>query len=117
MLLLSWIASGGGRGIVALDLLNCTEVRSVPSPSRPSAKDDIGTVAAQAQANDQDNTDLGHLGDMNLVEALRPFQLLYSDGIESARERVRWASAIRSVFFHPCVCNHSRCFRRHWIIL
>ena len=104
MLLLSWIAPGGGRGIVTLDLLNCTEVRSVPSPTHPSARDDIGTIAAQAQTNDQDNPDLGHLGDMNLVEALCPFQLLYSDGVErlgaeSARERVRWVSAIWSVFF------------------
>ena len=104
MLLLSWIAPGGGRGIVTLDLLNCTEVRSVPSPTHPSAKDDIGTIAAQAQAHEQDDPDLGHLGDMNLVEALCPFQLLYSDGVErlaaeSARERVRWVSAIWSVFF------------------
>ena len=89
---------------MTLDLLNCTEVRSVPSPTHPSARDDIGTIAAQAQTNDQDNPDLGHLGDMNLVEALCPFQLLYSDGVErlgaeSARERVRWVSAIWSVFF------------------
>ena len=33
MLLLSWLAPGGGRGIVALDLLNCTSVQSTPSPT------------------------------------------------------------------------------------
>ena len=84
---------------MTLDLLNCTEVRSVPSPTHPSAKDDIGTIAAQAYADNQVDLDLGHLSDMNLVEALCPFQLLYSDGVErlgaeSARERVRWVSAI-----------------------
>lgn len=92
---------------MTLDLLNCTEVRSVPSPTHPTAKDDIGTIAAQAQADGQDDPDLGHLGDMNLAEALCPFQLLYSDGIErlgaeSARERVRWVSAVWLVlFFSP----------------
>ena len=113
MLLLSWIAPGGGRGIVTLDLLNCTEVRSVPSPTHPTARDDIGTIAAQAQVDGQDGPDLGHLGDMNLMETLCPFQLLYSDGIErlgaeSARERVRWVSAVWLVllsypFLHPGV--------------
>lgn len=76
----------------------------MPSPTHPTARDDIGTIAAQAQANDQDDPDLDHLGDMNLVEALCPFQLLYSDGVErlgaeSARERVRWVSAIWLVLF------------------
>ena len=49
MLLLSWTAQGGGRGIVTLDLLNCTEVRSVASPTHPGAQDDVGTIAAKAQ--------------------------------------------------------------------
>ncbi|KII91823.1 hypothetical protein PLICRDRAFT_38680 [Plicaturopsis crispa FD-325 SS-3] len=87
MVLLSWIAPGGGRGVVTLDLLNCTEVRSVPSPTHISARDDVGTVAAREQ-------DGG-----SLMELLCPFQLLYTDGVErlaaeSARERVRWVSAI-----------------------
>jgi hypothetical protein len=95
MLLLSWIATGGGRGIVTLDLLNCTEVRSVPSPTHPSARDDIGTIAARTQSENPG----GELGEMALMETLCPFQLLYSDGVErlgaeSARERVRWVSAI-----------------------
>jgi hypothetical protein len=84
MLVLSWIATGGGRGVVTLDLVNCTEVRSMPSPSHHSARDDIGTMAAIEDG---------------LVELLCPFQLLYEDGVEriaaeSARERVRWVSAI-----------------------
>jgi hypothetical protein len=91
MLLLSWIAPGGGRGIVTLDLLNCTEVRSVPSPTHLSAREDVGTIAAQAQSQEGDS--------QSLMELLCPFQLLYGDGVErlaaeSARERVRWVSAI-----------------------
>lgn len=91
MLLLSWIAPGGGRGIVTLDLLNCTEVRSVPSPTHSSAREDVGTIAALAQSDESDT--------QSLMELLCPFQLLYGDGVErlaaeSARERVRWVSAI-----------------------
>ncbi len=96
MLLLSWIAQGGGRGIVTLDLLNCTEVRSVASPTHPSAQDDVGTIAARAQTADAQAEGFGELG---LLETLCPFQLFYGDGVErlgaeSARERVRWVSAI-----------------------
>jgi hypothetical protein len=96
MLLLSWIAQGGGRGIVTLDLLNCTEVRSVASPTHPSAQDDVGTIAAKAQTANAQAEGFGELG---LMETLCPFQLFYSDGVErlgaeSARERVRWVSAI-----------------------
>lgn len=92
---MSWIAPGGGRGVVTLDLVNCNEVRSVPSPSHPSARDDIGTIAARLQMDQQP---VGE-GEWDLVEMLCPFQLLYTDGIErlgaeSARERVRWVSAI-----------------------
>ncbi|TFK53121.1 hypothetical protein OE88DRAFT_1807017 [Heliocybe sulcata] len=101
MLLLSWIATGGGRGVVTLDLLNCTEVRSVPTPMHPSAKDDVGTVAAKMQSEEanMNEGESGQIGETGLVETLCPFQLLYSDGIErlgaeSARERVRWVSAV-----------------------
>ena len=99
MLLLSWIAPGGGRGVVTLDLLNCTEVRSVPSPNHPSAKEDVGTVAARAQ--------IAEGSCPPLMELLCPFQLLYSDGVErlaaeSARERVRWVGAIWYVVFRFC---------------
>ena len=48
MLLLSWITQGGGRGIVTLDLLSCTEVRSVASLTHPSSQDVVGTIAAKA---------------------------------------------------------------------
>jgi len=50
------------------------------SPIHPTAKDDIGTIAVQA--NNQDDLDLGHLDTMNLVKVLCPFQLLYSDDAE-----------------------------------
>jgi hypothetical protein len=97
MILLSWIAPGGGRGIVTLDLLNCTEVRSVPSPTHPSAREDVGTLAAREQSELMDGE--------GLMEILCPFQLLYGDGVErlaaeSARERVRWVSAIWCVFIY-----------------
>ena len=97
MLLLSWIAPGGGRGVVTLDLLNCTEVRSVPSPNHPSAREDVGTIAARAQIAEGNCPPL--------MELLCPFQLLYSDGVErlaaeSARERVRWVGAIWYVMFY-----------------
>ncbi|KAF9643021.1 hypothetical protein BDM02DRAFT_1761164 [Thelephora ganbajun] len=124
MLLLSWIGPGSGRGIMTPDLLNCTGVCSVPSPTHPSAKNDICTIASQAQASDRDDPDLGQLGDMNLVEVLCLFQLLYSDGIkrpgaESARERVRWASAIRLVTqsHHPFASKNAHDVPgRYWII-
>ena len=94
-LLLTWLAPGGGRGVVTLDLVNCNEVRSVPSPSHISARDDIGTIAARLQM-DEGGRGAGHY---DLLEMLCPFQLLYSDGVErlgaeSARERVQWVGAI-----------------------
>ena len=94
MLLLSWIAPGGGRGIVTLDLLNCTEVRSAPSPTHREASDDVGTIAARDQSREAVQE-----GDAELVQILSPFHLLYADGVErlgaeSPRERVRWVNAI-----------------------
>ena len=115
---LSWIAPGGGRGIVTLDLLNCIEVRSVQSPSHPSAQDDVGTIAAIEQSAREGEQvgqwgTAGELGDMSLMQMLCPFQLLYSDGIErlgaeSPRERVRWVSAIwyvHSSWLDLCASN------------
>ncbi|KAI9449978.1 hypothetical protein F5148DRAFT_618772 [Russula earlei] len=96
MLLLSWIAQGGGHGNVTLDLLNCTEVRSVASPTHPSAQDDVGTTAAKAQTA---NTQAESFGELGLMEMLCPIQLFYSNGVEwlgaeSAREHVHWVSTI-----------------------
>ncbi|KAG1873071.1 hypothetical protein DFJ58DRAFT_409880 [Suillus subalutaceus] len=90
VLILSWSSSGGGRGVVSLDLINCTEVRSTPGFTHPGARGDVGGVSAAAQMTEDG---------VSLVEVLCPFQLLYSDGVErlaaeSARERVRWVSAI-----------------------
>ena len=86
---------------MTLDLLNCTEVRSVPSPGHVSAREDVGTVAALEQsagAGAGSGSGSGE-GERGLMELLCPFQLLYGDGVErlaaeSARERVRWVSAI-----------------------
>ncbi|KAG9040046.1 hypothetical protein FS842_003101, partial [Serendipita sp. 407] len=88
---LTWVEAGGGKAIIGLDLLNCHEVRSVPSPSHTSAWDDIGNVAARAQALDE--------GPDSRIGELCPFQMLYEDGVErlgagSPRERVRWVAAI-----------------------
>ncbi|CAL1709933.1 unnamed protein product [Somion occarium] len=89
MLLLTWIAPGGGRGVVTLDLLNCTEVGSTRSPSDPRTVDDVGTQAAKEQ----------NYADVDLMTLLLPFHLLYSDGVErlaaeSPGERARWVEAI-----------------------
>jgi hypothetical protein len=74
----------------------------VPSPTHSSAREDVGTVAALAQ-NDESvvggNGSGSGGGGRGLMELLCPFQLLYGDGVErlaaeSARERVRWVSAI-----------------------
>jgi len=96
MLLLSWIAPGGGRGIVALDLLNCTGVQSAPSPTHPSARDDIGTVAASFQSAEKDG--------QPLMDMLVPFHMMYADGVErlaaeSLRERQKWVNRVQCVFF------------------
>jgi hypothetical protein len=90
MLLLSWMATGGGRGIVALDLLNCTNVQSAPSPTHPTAADDVGTIAAFSQ----------HTADGQfLSDILMPFQMLYADGVErlaaeTVLERQKWVNRL-----------------------
>lgn len=114
MLLLSWIAPGGGRGVVTLDLVNCNEVRSVPGPGHPSARDDVGSVAAREMMEDRERAgqaseNLVVSQSESFIDMLCPFQLLYADGIErlaaeSARERVRWVSAIWYVEIRPSVC-------------
>ena len=100
MLLLTWIAPGGGRGIVTLDLLNCTEVRTALSPTHPEARDDVGAVAAKQQArNASQEAGMTQPGEDSLAEMLSPFHLMYTDGIErlgteSPRERLAWVNAI-----------------------
>ena len=96
MLLLSWIVPSGGRGVVSLDLLNCTSVVSVPSPTHPSAQDDVGTIAARLQSAER--------GGQPLVDRLVPFHLLYGDGVErvaaeSLLERQRWVNYLWHVPF------------------
>jgi hypothetical protein len=91
MLLLSWLPPGGGRGMVELDLMNCTNVQSAPSPTHPSARDDIGALAARQQSNDRNG--------LPLMDMLVPVHMLYSDGIErlaaeSLLERQKWVNRI-----------------------
>jgi hypothetical protein len=78
MLILSWISPGGGRGVVSLDLLNCTSVISAPSPTHSSAQDDVGTIAARLQSAER--------GGQPLVDMLVPFHLLYGDSVERVGE-------------------------------
>ncbi|KDR80127.1 hypothetical protein GALMADRAFT_153814 [Galerina marginata CBS 339.88] len=92
MLLASWLSPGGGRGVVTLDLLNCTDIKSTPSPASPHARDDVGTIAARQQSGE-----LG--GQPGLTDVLAPFHLLYADRVErlaanSAVERVRWVNRL-----------------------
>ena len=99
---------------MTLDLLSCNEVRSVPGPAHPSARDDVGTIAAHEQVAEQRaRGGVSTEGDIDLVHMLCPFQLLYTDGIErlgaeSPRERVRWVSAIWCV--HPNSLPHFGAF-------
>ncbi|KAL1745948.1 hypothetical protein HDZ31DRAFT_73187 [Schizophyllum fasciatum] len=91
MLLLSWIAPGGGRGIVGLDLQNCTDVSSAPSPSHPAAREDVGTIAARLQSAERDG--------QPLMEMLVPFHMMYADGVErlaaeSLLERQKWVNRL-----------------------
>lgn len=105
MLLLSWLATGGGRGIVALDLLNCTTVQPTPSPTHPSAKDDVGTVAARKQSKEKNG--------QPLMDMLAPFHMLYADGVErlaaeSLLERQKWVNRIwyaAQAFLPPVIVN------------
>jgi hypothetical protein len=96
MLLLSWLSPGGGRGIVALDLLNCTSVVSVPSPTHPSAREDVGTVAARLQMEEARD-------EVPLMDILVPFHMVYADGVErlgaeSLGERSKWVNRLWYVF-------------------
>ncbi|PCH37434.1 hypothetical protein WOLCODRAFT_158154 [Wolfiporia cocos MD-104 SS10] len=66
------------------------------------AQADIGTIAARQQSQHASTAGDAQLGELELVQTLCPFQLLYSDGIErlgadSPQERVRWVSAIWDV--------------------
>lgn len=93
VLLLSWLAPGGGRGIVALDLLNCTSIQSVPPPTHPISRDDVGTIAAREQGNS-----------LPLMDMLVPFHMMYADGVErlaaeSVLERQKWVNRIWYVVF------------------
>ena len=73
VLFLSWLAPGG-RGIIALDLLNCTSIQSVPSSIHPMSWDNAGTIAAREQTNEPNS--------LPLMDMLVPLYMMYADGIE-----------------------------------
>ncbi|KAJ7747892.1 hypothetical protein DFH07DRAFT_942325 [Mycena maculata] len=100
LLLLSWLAPGGGRGLVGLDLVHCTAVQSMPSPGHPGARDDVGSIAARVQS------DSGEPGVDTLVDLLVPFQMVYEDGVErlaaeSLLERQKWVNRIWEAVHRP----------------
>lgn len=78
----------------------------MPSPTHPSARDDVGTIAARLQSAERDG--------QPLMDMLVPFQMMYSDGVErlaaeSLLERQKWVNRLWYVFFvifgsrsHPC---------------
>jgi hypothetical protein len=95
-------APGGGRGIVALNLLNCTSVQLVPSPAHLLARDDVGTIAARQQSAEPNA--------LLLVDMLLPFHMMYADGVEklateNALERQKWVDQIWYVSFEVTVCT------------
>ncbi|KAJ7051023.1 hypothetical protein C8F01DRAFT_1343347 [Mycena amicta] len=90
----------GGRGVVRLDLVNCTAVQSMPSPGHPSARDDVGSVAARLRS------EAGEPGVDTLVVLLVPFQMIYEDGVErlaaeSLLERQKWVNHIWEAVHQP----------------
>jgi hypothetical protein len=61
----------------------------MPCASHPSARGDIGSVAAYEEKN----------ASLNLVEGLYPFHITYKEDVErlaagSVRERIRWVGFI-----------------------
>lgn len=89
-LLLSWLAPGTGRGVVQLDLVNCSAAESALSSGHPRGRDDIGAIAARSQDESEGTS---------LVETLVPFLMVYTDGVErlaceSLIERQRWVNRI-----------------------
>ncbi|KAG8948718.1 hypothetical protein FRC04_009328 [Tulasnella sp. 424] len=97
-LILRWFEKEVGRGVVALDLLNCTELRSVPSPRHPAARKDLGSVIARQQSDSKQKGSIADNGEP-IADVLCPFQLIYGDGVErlgteSERKRSAWVNAI-----------------------
>ncbi|KIO18845.1 hypothetical protein M407DRAFT_31494 [Tulasnella calospora MUT 4182] len=97
-LILRWFEKEVGRGVVALDLLNCTELRSVPSPRHPAARKDLGSVIARQQSDGNQPGSTAENGEP-IADVLCPFQLIYGDGVErlgaeSERKRGAWVNAI-----------------------
>lgn len=87
---MSWLAPGAGRGVVQLDLVNCSSVESALSLDHPRTVDDVGAIAAREQDSAEGS---------DLIHALVPFWMVYADGVErvaaeSILERQRWVTRI-----------------------
>ena len=93
MSLLSWIAPAGRRDIVSLDLLSYTSMVSVPSPTHPSAQDDVGTIAAGLQCAER--------GGQPLVDM---FDMLYGDGVERLAAQSKGGSIISGMCLNRLFC-------------
>ncbi|KAJ7922246.1 hypothetical protein B0H13DRAFT_2411739 [Mycena leptocephala] len=107
LLLLSWLAPGGGRGIAGLDLINCQSVQSTPGLGHPAAREDAGSVAAMEQSEGEQGQ-AAH----TLVDLLVPFQIVYEDGVErlaaeSLLERQNWVTRIREASHRPLALAES----------
>ena len=85
---LSW-KNREGPSSVGIDLLSCRQVRAMPCASHPSAREDIGSIAAYEEKD----------ASLNLLEDLYPFHITYKGDVErlaadSVRERIRWVGFI-----------------------
>ena len=82
LFLLLWIAPGSGRGIVRLDLVNCTRVESeliLGNLRATRAGDNIGSVTAREQER-REGTNYG-----DLVDCLVPCWMAYHDHVKDLR--------------------------------
>ncbi|KAG6890494.1 hypothetical protein C0992_000986 [Termitomyces sp. T32_za158] len=93
-------------GLDVADLLPYTQSTeaSAPSPTHPSARDDIGTIAAKEQSMERDG--------QPLMDMLVPFHMFYADGVErlaaeSLLERQRWVNRLWESVNRPVVMPDS----------
>ncbi|KAF5325074.1 hypothetical protein D9619_009643 [Psilocybe cf. subviscida] len=108
LLLLSWLSPGGGRGIVALDLLNCTSVVNLFGGGGLGGREarevgDVGGSAAREQDEEMRTTGSDR---PRLVDTLVPFHMLYADDVErlaaeSLLERQKWVNRIWEAVNRP----------------
>ncbi|KAF5325364.1 hypothetical protein D9619_009638 [Psilocybe cf. subviscida] len=108
LLLLSWLSPGGGRGIVALDLLNCTSVVNVFGGGGLGGREarEVGDVGGSAAREQDEEMRTSGSDRPRLVDTLVPFHMLYADGVErlaaeSLLERQKWVNRIWEAVNRP----------------